>query len=142
MRALTAIFAMLLLSSCAPGSGEPPPSVCDGISAEMGGCGSDRPTFAGQTCVEVGTEFGAHLAERAIPLFDGPQTVNGDDRTSRLAQLMIVHAQLANKHLRDTGQAVACDVPEFIAAATDAFPPEFIGASGRQRILRSVDLVR
>jgi hypothetical protein len=61
----------------------------------------------------------------AIRIFDGPQTVDGNDRTAQLTDVMVLHVQLANKHLRDTGQAVECDVPEFAESAVAAFSPEF-----------------
>ena len=78
----------------------------------------------------MGTEFGQQLGPRALEIFDGPQTVDGEDRTVQLQQLVILHIQLANKHLRDTGQAMECDVPEFLEAAEAAFPAEFMERVG------------
>ncbi len=125
MRTLTAIVLVVLLTSCGLVTGEPSPPFCDGIDAELGGCDADRPTFSGETCSAVGEEFGRQLSERAIAIFDGPQTVDGNDRTARLTHVMVLHVQLANKYLRDSGQAVECDVPEFVESAVTAFSPEF-----------------
>ena len=125
MRPLAGTLLVLLLTSCGLTGGTPTPAFCDGIDAELGGCDSDRPTFSGETCSAVAQEFGRQLSERAVRIFDGPQTVDGNDRTAQLTHVMVLHIQLANKHLRDTAQAVDCDVPEFIEAAVVAFSPEF-----------------
>ena len=127
MRILAAAFVAIVLSSCGLVTGEPTPtpSSCDGIAAELGGCDEDRPTFSGETCVAVANEFGRQFSERGTSIFDGPQTVNGNDRTAELTHVMVLHVQLANKHLRDTGQAVECDVPEFLEAAVAGFSPDF-----------------
>ena len=125
MPTLAAILVLFVLTSCGLVAGEPTPSSCDGIAAELGGCDPDRPTFSGETCSAVGDELGRQLSERAIRIFDGPQSVDGNDRTAQLTHVMVRHILLANKHLRDTGQAVECDVPEFTEAAVAAFSPEF-----------------
>lgn len=125
MRTLVAILLLSLLTSCGLTAGEPTPAFCDGIDAELGGCDPDRPEFSGETCADVGEEFGRQLSERGVRIFDGPQAVDGNDRTSQLIHVVVLHIQLANKHLRDTGQAVDCDVPEFLEKAVDAFSPEF-----------------
>ncbi len=49
----------ILLTGCAVGlGGSPPLEVCNGISAEMGGCDSDAPSYEGTDCETVGREFG------------------------------------------------------------------------------------
>jgi hypothetical protein len=120
---LTVLVA--LLAGCGLIGGTPSPTTCDGIAAEFGACDEDRPVFNGQTCSEVGAEFGEQLSPRAIDIFDGPQTVDGNDRTVLLTRLVVLHIQLANKHLRDSGQAVDCDVPEFVEAAEAELSSEF-----------------
>lgn len=129
-RTLSAVLAALVLAGCGLSTGEAAPSFCDGIPAELGGCDADRPTFSAERCDGVGEEFGRQLSQRAIAIFDGPQTVDGNDRTAQLTHVMVRHIQLANKHLRDSGLAVECDVPEFLAAAVGAFSPDFIERVG------------
>ncbi len=126
MRVLIATaIALTVLSGCTGVSGSPTPSICDGIPAEFGGCDPDRPVFGGTTCAAVGTEFGEQLSPRAVAIFDGPQTVDDADRTVRFARLVTLHVQLANKHLRDSGQIEECGAPEFRDAAVAALSEEF-----------------
>lgn len=48
-----------------------------GVPAEFGACAADRPEFDGADCEEVVIEFGRQLADRAVRIFDDPQTVDG-----------------------------------------------------------------
>jgi hypothetical protein len=127
---MNAAAGLVLLTGCVFNGPSPSASFCDGIPADWGACDTDRPSFSGATCGEVGTEFGQQLGPRALEIFDGPQIVDGNDRTVQLQQLVILHIQLANKHLRDTGQVMVCEVPEFLDAAEAAFPAEFIERVG------------
>lgn len=108
---LTFVLA-IAVNACAIPQGQPSPSSCDGIPAEFGACASDRPSFSGTDCAGIGAEFGQQLADRAAPIFDGPQIVDGNAPSAQLTHLVVLHVQLANKHLRDNDLAVDCDADE------------------------------
>lgn len=130
-RAVLTFVIAIGVSACALPQQQRSPSSCDGIPAEFGACAPDRPEFSGSDCQEVGAEFGKQLAHRAVPIFDGQRTVDGNDRSALLTHLMVLHVQRANKHLRDNDMAVDCDADEFMAAADGAFSAEFKGRIGQ-----------
>lgn len=103
----------------------PTPEFCNGIAAETGGCDADLPTYSGTDCEAVGAEFGRQYGERALRIFDGPAVINGNARSSQLANAAVVSVQLANKHLRDNGMVADCDAETFLAAAELTLPAGF-----------------
>ena len=121
------MLALALIACGAPG--DPSPTTCDGISSEIGGCDEDRPAYAGETCEEVGREYGAQLSRRSLELFNGPEDPE-ESRAVRAWQLNILTAQLANKHLRDHGIVDECEADVFLAAAEAEFSPEFRDQAG------------
>jgi hypothetical protein len=117
----------ILMTACGLGGlgASPSPEVCNGISAEVGGCDADLPTYAGIDCEAVGREFGRQYGERALRIFDGPANVDGNARSVQLVQAAVVSVQLANKHLRDNGLVADCDADTFLAAAEETLPAGF-----------------
>lgn len=112
----------LVLSSCSLTSDATPAStVCDGISAELGGC-DELPVFSGETCDDVAVEFGAHLDEAAVGIIEGPAGVGGEARSSRLKQVMGLLAVLAERRLDAVG--AECDPADFRATAEGEFSQE------------------
>lgn len=117
----------ILLAGCGIGDlgTSPSPEVCNGISAEVGGCDADLPTYAGIDCEAVGREFGPQYGERALRIFDGPAIVDGNARSVQLFHAAVVSVQLANKHLRDNGLVADCEADTFLAAAEETLPAGF-----------------
>ena len=102
----------------------PSASICDGVDAEMGGCDEEQPEFTATDCPGMGREFGAALDRRALAIVDGPDAVDGEARSVRLRQAMVLLSARANDHLRDLGLHASCDVPEFLGAAEAEFSAE------------------
>lgn len=103
-------------------SGSPPqPSICAGIPADLGGCAADRHTFTGGSCVELAAEWAGVLDKAVIAILDGPAAVNGDARSSRLRQVLVVVTSDMNTRLRALGLADECDAPQFMATAEPLF---------------------
>ena len=142
VRTISAIALLLLVAACGIGATEPTPEVCDGIAAELGGCDGDRPTYSGTTCAAAAEEFLRQFSDRGNRIIDGPAVVDGNERSSQLVHAMVLHVQLANKHLRDTGQVAECEVPEFLEAAVAAFSPDFTERVGAHAFPRPDGLVR
>jgi hypothetical protein len=117
-----------LLVGC--GATAPPsPTICDGISSEMGGCDPDRPIYAGETCEEIGREYGTQVDRLSLAIFNGPDDPEGSSAV-RFRQVNTVAAVLANKRLRDLGIVDECDADEFMAAAEQQFSMEFHDQAG------------
>jgi hypothetical protein len=106
------------------------PEVCDGAPRELGGCTQDQPVFSGGSCAGVGREFGVQLDERAIAIINGPQNVNGESRSVRLDQQVLLVMTRANKHIRNQGMARECDADEFVTAAEHEFSVELRKQAG------------
>ena len=120
--ALTA--ALMGVNSCALGSASPPtPQICDGIGAELGGCREDLPEYTGADCRAVAEEYGAFLDVEARAVLAGPEGVDGEARSVRLRQAVILLAILAERHLDEVGRP-RCDASEFLEAAEPNFSDE------------------
>lgn len=121
---LALLTGLVVVASCSTVQGTPSQSICDGLSAEMGGCDTDLPQFTESTCEGTATEFGTHLDARVRAILDGPAAVDGDARSARLKQAVSLVAALANRHLADLDLRADCDVPEFLDAAEARFSPQ------------------
>jgi hypothetical protein len=126
--ALGAAVVAVALAACG-GFGSPSPTTCDGISSEFGGCDTDRPTFVGETCAEIGREYGAQISAGSLEIYNGPEDPE-ESRAVRAGQLNVVALSLANKRLRDLGIVDECEAEEFMAAAEPEFAPEFKEQAG------------
>lgn len=127
---LSKSIAMILLgligTSCAlvPVSDARSPSICAAVDARMGGCDEQQPEFAATDCSGVGREFGAYLDDRTRQIVAGPDAVEGEARSVRLRQAMVLLSARANDYLKEHGLHASCDVPEFLAAAETQFSEE------------------
>lgn len=121
----------LLVSACV-GEQQPGASndVCAGVSEALGGCAPGQPTFSGDTCAEVGREYGEQLDDRGLEIINGPAVAEGSSRAVRLNDLKVLAAIRANQHLRERGLIQECGVEEFVAAAEAAFSDEFRSRAG------------
>lgn len=126
--ALASSLTALALAACGAG-GTASPTSCDGISSDLGGCDPDRPSYSGQTCAEIGREYGAQVSERSLEIYGGPEDPE-ESRSVRGWQLNVVALQLANKRLRDLGIVDECGADEFMAAAEHEFTSEFREQAG------------
>jgi hypothetical protein len=88
------------------------------------GCGTPVPTFVGQSCAEVGQEFGSQFNARLVTIIHGPQVVDGADRSAHATYSQMYLSDRANKYLRDNGMVKACDADEFVRAAEPMFSAE------------------
>ncbi len=119
------LIAALIGASCTLDPGQTPSrSICDGVGAELGGCDAEQPEFTQTECAAVGREFGALLDERTVGIITGPEGVDGEARSVRVKQAMVLVSVRANNHLREIGLHATCDVPEFLEAAEAEFSPE------------------
>jgi hypothetical protein len=91
------------------------------VTRESGGCDPDQPTFTGQTCLEVGGEFGKQFDARIVGVIEGPAVSAGKARSSRALDVIILMTARANEYLRNNGMVVACDVDEFLSGAEPEF---------------------
>jgi hypothetical protein len=109
----------VLLAACSGGAS---PSDCvEGISPDIGGCDPNRPTFAAQTCAELGREVGRALDERLVGIIEGAAVVDEESQAVRATQLMALTADLANRHARASGIVADCSADELLAAAEPEF---------------------
>jgi hypothetical protein len=132
--ALLRLLGVILIAGCGPVVGAPPtnPPVCDGIPADMGGCDSSRPVFAGTTCEAIADAWVAAIQERVLPVISGPPVADGMQRSSRISNVLVLSSVVAGMRLDDLGLLDSCDAPIFLEAAEADFSDELhdgIGAT-------------
>jgi hypothetical protein len=93
--------------------------VCDGISAEVGGCDRDQPSFEATTCEAVAAEFGRQLDVRVLAVIDGPESVGGEPQVVRMNRYMSLLVGRVNQYLRAVGLIDDCDDAASFAAAAE-----------------------
>lgn len=121
---VAAILVVVMAASCTaspPGSVVPEQSVCAGISSDMGGCTGARHTFTGSTCTELAIEWAGVLDKAVVAVLDGPAGVDGNGRSVRLRQALVIATADMNMRLQALKLESSCDVPEFMGAAEPVF---------------------
>ena len=109
-------------TACGAESGSTPsPTVCDGVSSEMGGCTLERHDYTATTCDEVAAEWAALVDRQIIATLDGPAVVDGEAHSSRLKTVLVISAVDADAHIETLGLAAPCDVDAFLAIAEPRF---------------------
>ena len=121
--------ALLCLMTGCMTFGQPAPTTCDGISSELGGCDADRPAFSGETCEEIGREFGTQLDAKSLEIYNGPEDPE-ESKSVRAWHVTVTAISLANKRLRDLDIVGECDAGDFMAAAEPAFSEELVDKAG------------
>jgi hypothetical protein len=117
-----AFLALGLLVAGCMGSAEPTqPPICDGISANMGGCDEDQPTYTGATCPELAREWGDEVDRRLSAVIDGPATVDGEAKSVQQTQVLVLTSTRLSMYMDRTGLLDSCDVPEFLPIAEEEF---------------------
>jgi hypothetical protein len=127
----TVVFVMLvILGGCRLASSEATPmaSFCNGISAEVGGCGP-TPSFAGTTCDTLATEFGSQVDRAMLDVINGPASVADEGRSIRILHRGIVITTALTDRMIALGILQTCTMPAFLDRAATAF-----GADMKARI--------
>lgn len=114
------ILVASLTSACSVAS-TPEPTMCDGIPAEMGGCGSQRPTYQGTTCEELGSEWGQHVDARLRAVIDGPAQVDDKQRSVLIQNELVLATTTVGLRLQKLGLLNTCKVAIFLPAAEREF---------------------
>jgi hypothetical protein len=118
---LALLVAVGLSASCTnTPSTTPLPSVCDGVSSDIGGCTAERHPFVGASCEELAKEFGGVLDRQVVALLNAP-TDPSQAMSVRLKQTVVILTTDMNTKLRELGLAETCDVPAFLAVAEPEF---------------------
>ncbi len=99
----------------------PEQSVCAGVSADAGGCTAERHRFTGPTCRDLALEWAQVLDGAVVAILAGPATFDGQARSSRLRQALVITTVDLNRRLQALNLQASCDVPEFMAAAEPRF---------------------
>jgi hypothetical protein len=130
-RAVVTLLAAFLVVGCSPTVVAPSqPAVCDGVPADMGGCSSARPVFAGSTCRELAEEWGSHVDRQVLAVIDGPPEADGKQRSVRISDALVLSSIVAGMRLDQLGLLADCDVPEFVPAAKAQFSDELRAGIG------------
>ncbi len=120
--ALLAIVAFVASCTLAQqGTSQPRPTVCDGISSEVGGCTANRHTFISDTCQDLAREWATVLNEGVIGVLRGPAVVGDQARSVLLRQAVVISTVDLNSRLAELGLRGTCKVPEFMATAEPVF---------------------
>jgi hypothetical protein len=105
-------------------SSQPGPTVCDGISSEVGGCTANRHTFISDTCQDLAREWATVLNEAVVGVLRGPAEVGNQARSVLLRQAVVISTVDLNSRLAELGLRGTCKVPEFMATAEPVFSAE------------------
>ena len=134
MGTLLRLLVVILIAGCGPVGGASPtnPPVCDGVPADMGGCDTSRPVFAGTTCEAIADEWVAAIDERVLPVINGPPVEDDLQRSSRISNVLVLSSIVAGMRLDELGLLNSCDAPTFLEAGATGFSDELhdgIGAT-------------
>jgi hypothetical protein len=124
------LSAAAAVGACGSPVASPTRSLCDGVSATLGGCDADQPSFAGTSCAEVGAEWGTIVDARLLDVIHGPETVGDEARSVRLHQAMGLSFVRAAQHMDAAGFLATCRSAEFLGAAEPRFSPELRSSVG------------
>jgi len=124
------LMASFLVAGCSPTARPTAPAVCDGIPADLGGCSSARPNFAGSTCRELAGEWGRHVDRQVVAVINGPEDAEGKKRSVRVSDALVLSSIVAGMRLDELGLLASCDVPEFLQAAKAQFSDQLKAGVG------------
>lgn len=111
----------VLVAGCM-GTAEPTQRpLCDGITAEVGGCDEDQPAYTGTTCAELAREWGDEVDRRLTGVIDGPGVVDGKAKSARQTDVLVLTSSRLSMYMDRTGLLDSCDLPEFLPIAEAEF---------------------
>ena len=119
----TVVFVMLvILGGCRLASSEATPvaSFCNGVSAEVGGCGP-TPSFEATTCDTLAAEFGSEVDRAMLEIVNGPESVAREARSIRILHRGIVITTALTDRMTALGILQTCTMPAFLDEAATAF---------------------
>jgi len=133
--ALPVLLAVVaLVASCTvfqnDGTSQPNPTVCDGVSSELGGCTANRHSFTSDTCQDLAREWGTVLNEGVVAVLRGPAEVAGQARSVLLKQVVVITTVDLNARLDELGLRNTCTLQAFMATAEPVFSAELRGGVG------------
>jgi hypothetical protein len=121
------VAVVALVASCTlsqPSTSQPSPSVCDGVSSELGGCTANRHTFTSDSCNDLAREWATVLNDGVVAVLRGPSEVGDQARSVLLKQVVVITTVDLNARLAELGLRNTCDLQEFIATAEPVFSAE------------------
>jgi hypothetical protein len=128
---LIVLFAAIGLSGCGLVSrGSPQPSICDGISSDIGPCGA-APSFAATTCTDLASEYGVALDRALLEVIRGPADVDGEAKSSRLIHAEVFVTTALTNRMISLGIIEECKMPDFLDAAEPGFSAELRAGVGQ-----------
>ena len=111
----------LLMAGCMGSAGNATqPPFCDGITAEVGGCDEDQPTYTGTTCAELAREWGDEVDRRLTAVIDGP-AVDGEAKSVQQSNVLVLTSTRLSMYMDRTGLLDSCDLREFLPIAEEQF---------------------
>jgi hypothetical protein len=122
------LLAAAVVAACnAAPQASPTQEVCDGISADMGGCTAERHQFTSTTCADRSREWVTILDPAVAAILDGPAGVK---RSIPLKRAVVITTVDMNTRLRELELQADCDVPEFMAVAVPLFSEKVRSGAG------------
>ena len=118
------VLLAVVLAGCGLGSALGTPEICDGMAAEMGGCDDDLPSFTADSCGGAAREWGRLVDAQVLDIISGPEAVDGDGRSVRLKQAVVLLSTLAGRHLDEVGIRDRCDSEPFVEVPEAEFSDE------------------
>lgn len=125
-RARNALAASLILvaslTSCSVASTpSPEPTICDGVPSDIGGCSSQRPTYEGTTCEQLGAEWGQYVDAGLRAVIAGPESIDGKARSVLIHEQLVLATVTAGLRLQQLGLLDTCKVAIFLPPAEREF---------------------
>ena len=124
-------LSLVMLAGCGSLSTSPTATVCNGIAAEMGGCAEDLPTFEGRDCDAVARQWGQMVNRSVLRIISGPDAVDGEARSVRLRQSVVLLSSLAGRHLDNVGVRSQCESARFLELGEEEFSDQLRDQVGR-----------
>jgi hypothetical protein len=125
------LVAALASASCNSVGPTPPPTICNGISSEAGGCDASRHVFTATTCADLAKEWGTALDAAVVAVLRGPTVVDNQGQGVLIKQKMVITSNDLNERLRTLNLRASCDVPEVLKLGEAQFSPELRDGVGK-----------
>jgi hypothetical protein len=120
----------LALAGCGVGGpSAPKPSICDGVSTDIGPCGQ-APSFGSSTCESLAAEYGTALDRALLAVVRGPADLGGEAKSVRLIHAEAFVTTALTDRMVALGLIEQCKMPDFLDTAKAGFSAELKSTIG------------
>ncbi len=118
-------LAAIIVLGCQTAVASPGPSICNGVSSDIGGCDPDLPTYTGTTCRQLSAEYAGMLEREMLAVLAQPAEVGGEARSVRSFHREVLLTSRLTDRMLELDLIPICDLPDFMLEVDATFSDEF-----------------